>query len=192
MVGVELPPGITNPAEEVVMYAHGERQMMPDFHRYQEISHESLLSLMHQLGCNDKGDWVKGILQPSLSNTSCLMFNFNENSRQTGWPYNWKGSATKEDRNRKHILKAYVFLVLPGGMLRVLNWISSTPFTLSSYRRCNTTPTSRTNKYIEVIPTEIKDKNAVEVPPISVKETLARKRGRVSPPELLNEINSAG
>ncbi|CAK4114400.1 unnamed protein product [Aphanomyces euteiches] len=187
MIGVDVDPGQPDVNNHLIMYAHGERHKTPEFEIGQEVSHETILSRLHQPGQNDRGDWVQGVVQPSLSNTSCMMFNFNENARQLGWPYNWKGSATKIDRNQKHIFKCYVFLKSQDDtMLRVLNWIASTPFTMSSFRRCNTTPTSRTNKYIQVKPTEITDK---------VERKVLRKRAHEridSPTTLLNEMNSAG
>ncbi|KAH9151492.1 hypothetical protein AeRB84_005900 [Aphanomyces euteiches] len=186
MISVDLAhsPALARPSKEIVMYAHGERWNMPELHIDDVITHDTIVSRLHHSG-NERGDWVKGVVQPGLSTATTLLFNFNQNSRHTGWPYNWKGSATKVDRNRKHVFKAYVFQVLRGGSsLRVLNWISSTPFTMSSFRRCNTTPTSRTNSYIEVKPTEIIDQPVVP-----------RKRSHEnveSPPSALKDIHSAG
>ncbi|ETV77859.1 hypothetical protein, variant 11 [Aphanomyces astaci] len=182
---------------QLVMYAHGERAGEAELALHEEISHDVILSNLHEPGHNDRGDWVPGILQQqqpsasasSQSSTSTrVLYTFNELSTQLGWPYHWKGSATKADRNQQHVFKAYVFQLLPDNQtLRVVNWISSTPFTMSSFRRCNTTPTSRTNKYIQVIPTEISDVR---------KPTVSRKRSHHdhvdSPTTLLNEINSAG
>ncbi|ETV97109.1 hypothetical protein, variant [Aphanomyces invadans] len=189
MCGVDLTeaPPLARPTKELVMYAHGERLHMPELALHDEVPHDMILSRLHQPS-NERGDWVKGILQPGISTPTKLLFNFNQNSRQAGWPYNWKGSATKVDRNRKHIFKAYVFQVLRGGhTLRVVNWISSTPFTMSSFRRCNTTPTSRTNSYIEVKPTEITD---LVVPPLVPRK---RSLDRIeSPPSVLNDSQSAG
>ncbi|RHY28813.1 hypothetical protein DYB32_005682 [Aphanomyces invadans] len=88
---------------------------------------------------------------------------------------------------------AYVFQLSPDNTaLRVLNWIASTPFTMSSFRRSNTTPTSRTNKYIQVIPTEITDQS-LQVLRKKVPASRKRQHDHVeSPTTLLNEINSAG
>ncbi|RLO03124.1 hypothetical protein DYB28_013275 [Aphanomyces astaci] len=184
-VNLSLAPPLARPAKELVMYAHGERFNMPELHLHDELPHDLILSRLHQPG-NERGDWVKGVVQPGISTPTTLLFNFNQNSRQAGWPYNWKGSATKVDRNRKHVFKAYVFQVLRGGhTLRVVNWVSSTPFTMSSFRRCNTTPTSRTNSYIEVKPTEITDL----VAPVPRKRSLDRIE---SPPSVLHDLHSAG
>ncbi|KAF0719083.1 Aste57867_1293 [Aphanomyces stellatus] len=196
MIGVDLSqaPPLARPAKELVMYAHGERHHMPELHLNEEIPHDMILSRLHQPG-NERGDWVKGIVQPYISSATTLLFNFNQNSKQAGWPYNWKGSATKVDRNRKHIFKAYVFQVSRGGdTLRVVNWISSTPFTMSSFRRCNTTPTSRTNSYIEVKPTEIIDRNELMKRAAAPPLPMSRKRSheRVSsPPPILNDMNNS-
>ncbi|RHY49909.1 hypothetical protein DYB34_011409, partial [Aphanomyces astaci] len=145
---------------QLVMYAHGERVGEAELALHEEISHDVILSNLHEPGHNDRGDWVPGILQQQQPSASA--------SSQ---------SSTS----------AYVFQLLPDNQtLRVVNWISSTPFTMSSFRRCNTTPTSRTNKYIQVIPTEITDVR---------KATVSRKRSHDhvdSPTTLLNEINSAG
>ncbi|CAK4736977.1 unnamed protein product [Aphanomyces euteiches] len=151
MIGVDVDPGQPDVNNHLIMYAHGERYKTPEFEIGQEVSHETILSRLHQPGQNDRGDWVQGVVQPSLSNT-CYVF-----------------LKSQDDT-----------------MLRVLNWIASTPFTMSSFRRCNTTPTSRTNKYIQVKPTEITDK---------VERKVLRKRAHEridSPTTLLNEMNSAG
>ncbi|KAF0719084.1 Aste57867_1294 [Aphanomyces stellatus] len=193
MIGVDVSPDMSMEAQ-LVMYAHAERVHMPELQLEDEVPLDQILSNLHQPGQNDRGDWVEGVLQPTLSDTSRLMFNFNENSRHIGWPYNWKGSATKADRNQQHVFKAYVFLRLSGretDMLRVVNWISSTPFTMSSFRRCNTTPTSRTNKYIQVKPTEISDRPQ-KVPPLQASRKRPHDRLETSPLALLDEMNSAG
>ncbi|CAK4230413.1 unnamed protein product [Aphanomyces euteiches] len=151
MIGVDVDPGQPDVNNHLIMYAHGERHKTPEFEIGQEVSHETILSRLHQPGQNDRGDWVQGVVQPSLSNT-CYVF-----------------LKSQDDT-----------------MLRVLNWIASTPFTMSSFRRCNATPTSRTNKYIQVKPTEITDK---------VERKVLRKRAHEridSPTTLLNEMNSAG
>ncbi|ETV97107.1 hypothetical protein H310_09916 [Aphanomyces invadans] len=185
---------MTHPIEgEIVMYAHGERVDDAEFALNQVVAHDVILSRLHEPGQNDRGDWVPGIFQPSQSTERRLVFNLNENSTHLGWPYNWKGSATKVDRNQQHVLKAYVFQLSPDNTaLRVLNWIASTPFTMSSFRRSNTTPTSRTNKYIQVIPTEITDQS-LQVLRKKVPASRKRQHDHVElPTTLLNEINSAG
>ncbi len=92
----------------------------------------------------------------------------------------------------KSILKAYAFQTLEGDRLRVLNWIASTPFTLASYRRCNATPTSRSNTYIEVSPKVVYSVGTYDS---AVSQTTGRKRSHEkmdTPPPMYSDSHSAG
>ncbi|KAF0758041.1 hypothetical protein AaE_004067 [Aphanomyces astaci] len=58
---------------QLVMYAHGERVGEAELALHEEISHDVILSNLHEPGHNDRGDWVPGILQqqqPSASASS--------------------------------------------------------------------------------------------------------------------------
>ncbi|ETV77870.1 hypothetical protein, variant 3 [Aphanomyces astaci] len=65
-VNLSLAPPLARPAKELVMYAHGERFNMPELHLHDELPHDLILSRLHQPG-NERGDWVKGVVQPGIS-----------------------------------------------------------------------------------------------------------------------------
>jgi len=95
---------LTTILPELYIYAHVERHQVPELSVGQVVHHALILdNLLHIK--NERGDWIPGLLEPTRSSTSSLVFKLNEHSKQLGWPYNWKGSATKADRTRKHVLK---------------------------------------------------------------------------------------
>ncbi|KAG3044546.1 hypothetical protein PC121_g21837 [Phytophthora cactorum] len=93
--------------------------------------------------------WIEGVRQSTYQQQGSLTFVLNGEPYDK-WYYHWESSSHKTQRATKHVLRAYVFYQVPGcqdmrpaeqgnlfagGILDLLCFVDSPPFTLVSYRR---------------------------------------------------------
>ncbi|KAG2851056.1 hypothetical protein PC113_g16242 [Phytophthora cactorum] len=93
--------------------------------------------------------WIEGVRQSTYQQQGSLTFMLNGEPYDK-WYYHWESSSHKTQRATKHVLRAYVFYQVPGcqdmrpaeqgnlfagGILDLLCFVDSPPFTLVSYRR---------------------------------------------------------
>ncbi|KAF0716885.1 Aste57867_2612 [Aphanomyces stellatus] len=164
-VAIEIAgPLITDiPAYAFVAFARVELATSPTFQMGQFVAENSITPNCH----DGDSDWVHGVLlPPSTYRPTALTFQFNELTKQ-GWPYNWKGNASKESRTKMHVWKGYMLQRQEHHTdpskpnLRVVGMLQSSPFSILSYRRNNDGPTSSRGGHVRM---EIEPKQVFEEP----------------------------
>ncbi|DBA04914.1 TPA: hypothetical protein N0F65_006916 [Lagenidium giganteum] len=117
--------------QEMMVFAHFEETGANPYALFDELPEQQVLKSI-QTEQHPKGEWIEGLVDSTISQ-DVFLYNINPGAR---WYYEWGSAATKAQRFTKHMLRVYVFQVVPQKhVLRVIGMLSSKEFMVVSYRR---------------------------------------------------------